>query len=252
MEQAKSNYRYDLGIIIPTYNESENIVLLLDSILNTFSQSSLKLFVTVVDDSSPDKTYTIVEDLIKSKKYQILNLSLVIRPAKSGLASAYIQGFSSILDSCEFVMSLDADLSHNPEYVPKMVETAKNGYDLVIGSRYIKGGGIKGWGLVRTMISRFGSFYSQILLISSIKDQTGGFNLYRGSFLKKANISNINAEGYLFQIQMKHLFERNKAKIMEVPIIFVDRLHGKSKFNKKIFFEASLGVIKLATKRIWR
>jgi dolichol-phosphate mannosyltransferase len=237
-----SKKQYNLGIVIPTYNEKENINELLMKIDGEVSKSDHSVTLLIVDDGSPDKTGEIVERLISSNKYKHISLQIMHRKGKQGLASAYKQGFSSIKDSCEYVMSMDADLSHNPKYILPMLKTAQSGYDCVIGSRYVKGGGIEGWGPVRLLISRLGSLYSQIILMTKVKDQTGGFNLYSVDMLNMIDLNSIKAEGYMFQIEMKYTFARLKQRIKEYPIIFTDRIHGSSKISRKIVLEAFVRV----------
>jgi len=238
MNEVINKARFELGIVIPTYNEKENIHTLLGSIEQALAAESFATMVLIVDDGSPDGTGDIVQKYIDDNTFGNLNLKLMRREGKQGLASAYIQGFSLIKDDCIFVMSMDADMSHNPGYVPQMFSKAKSGYDCVVGSRYVNGGGIEGWGPQRLLISRLGSLYAQLLLFSPIKDQTGGFNLYRVSSLNNIDYKGIKVGGYMFQIEMKYLFRKNKMRIVEHPIVFVDRVLGKSKINRKIVIEA--------------
>jgi dolichol-phosphate mannosyltransferase len=238
---------YDLGIVIPTYNEKDNIDNILNVLNNVFIDDKYKVKILVMDDSSPDGTGELIREYIDSKKSK-LDLELIVRSGKQGLASAYIQGFQYLVDKFNpnFVMSIDADLSHNPTYIPYMLEMAKlQGLDLVIGSRYIEGGGVKNWGLYRKLISKMGSLYAKTILQVPINDLTGGFNLYKSKILNEINLDSIKAHGYLFQIEMKYRISKISKKILEFPIIFTDRVNGKSKMSKMIILEALVGVWKI-------
>jgi len=234
--------KYELGIVIPTYNEMNNLKDLFEQIHQVVVQHTLNVTVLIVDDGSPDGTGDKVEEYISANIFPHLNLQLMRRAGKQGLASAYIQGFSAIMDQCEYVQSMDADLSHSPKYLPSLLAAARQGAHCVIGSRYTKGGGVDGWDPVRLAISRFASIGSQIILFSPIKDQTGGFNLYQVGALKQINLNQIKSQGYAFQVEMKYSFTKKKLKVVEVPIIFVDRVEGVSKFNKKIILEAMIRI----------
>lgn len=234
--------KYTLGLVVPTYNEKDNITVLLDALDMQIQKAGVNITLLIVDDGSPDGTGDIVQEYIDANKYPSLNLQLKRREGKQGLASAYIQGFQDIMEDCEYVQSMDADLSHDPKYISPMLEKAQSGYDCVIGSRYVKDGGVKGWGPSRMFISRMGSLYAQMILMTSVRDQTGGFNLYRVDALNVVDLNTIKAEGYLFQIEMKFNFSKNKLRIAEYPIVFVDRVRGASKISKKIIIEAFLKV----------
>ena len=237
--------KYQLGIVIPTYNESENIADLLYKIAEEVKIAEISTLVLVMDDNSPDGTSAIVQDLsskISSSNFQV---EIKVRPKKMGLASAYIQGFNQIMQRVEFLQEMDADFSHNPKYLKELVTQAKLWCDFVIGSRNIPGGGVEGWGPVRNLISKLGSLYAKLILGVNINDFTGGFNLYKAEVFQKLDLNSIKAEGYLFQIEMKYRAAKLGFKFTEVPILFVDRQKGKSKFNNKIVLEALLGVIRL-------
>ena len=224
-------------IIIPTYNEADNIKRLIsyiNEVLNNVEYSIL-----IVDDNSSDKTVEEVQSL------NFNNIHILKRAGKLGLASAYIDGIKySIELGFDTFIQMDADFSHNPKYLPEMIEKLKN-YDLVIGSRNIKGGKVEGWSFLRNFISKGGSLYSRIILRCPIHDLTGGFNGWKLDLINKINLDSIISKGYSFQIEMKYKAFLSKAKIIEIPIIFVDRKFGKSKMSKTIFFEALLNIIKL-------
>ncbi len=225
-------------IIIPTYNEVENIQILIKSILNV----SKDLSILVIDDNSPDNTYQTVKNISEMTS----NVYVIKRNSKQGLASAYLCGFNwGIQKGYDIFCEMDADLSHNPEYLKEMIEKIKT-YDVVIGSRNVKGGKTKGWSLFRNVISKFGSLYSRFILgFPPIYDLTGGYNMWTINALNKININSINAKGYLFQIEMKYKAFKNGCKIIEIPITFIDRKYGKSKMDLNIFMEAFIKIWKL-------
>ena len=222
-------------IIIPTYNEVENIELLIDEIFKVFSDISI----LVVDDNSPDDTYGLVKKISEERP----NVYSIKREGKLGLASAYIDGFKwGIEKGFEAFLEMDADFSHNPKYLKNMVENIEN-YEVVIGSRNIKGGSVLGWSLLRFITSKGGSLYSRFILgFPPIYDLTGGFNMWRKSALEKINLDSVKAKGYLFQIEMKYKAWKADCSIKEFPIHFENRRKGKSKMSAKIFLEAFINV----------
>ncbi len=231
-------------IIIPTYNENQNISTLLDEIekeISKFDNTSI----LIVDDSSTDGTIETVNKKIEHYK----NIQILKRPEKLGLASAYIDGIKfGIKNDFEYFVEMDADFSHNPKYLPTILENLKEN-DVVIGSRNIKGGSVVGWGFLRNFISKGGSLYSRLILNCPINDLTGGFNGWSRDIIEKINLDNIISKGYSFQIEMKYKAFKNKAKILEFPIVFEDRKYGKSKMSKSIFFEAMLNILKIKFNR---
>lgn len=231
-------------IIIPTYNENQNISTLLDEIekeISKFDNTSI----LIVDDSSTDGTIETVNKKIEHYK----NIQILKRPEKLGLASAYIDGIKfGIKNDFKYFVEMDADFSHNPKYLPTILENLKEN-DVVIGSRNIKGGSVVGWGFLRNFISKGGSLYSRLILNCPINDLTGGFNGWSRDIIEKINLDNIISKGYSFQIEMKYKAFKNKAKILEFPIVFEDRKYGKSKMSKSIFFEAMLNIVKIKFNR---
>ncbi len=228
-------------VIIPTYNEIENI----ENIIREIFALDLGLDILIVDDNSPDKTHEKVRQLIDEQYTR--RLHLIVREKKEGLGRAYIAGFKWALAHPKhyaFMIEMDADLSHNPKYLPRFSEEIKT-HDLVIGSRYVKGGGATNWPLFRKAISYGGSLYSRILLGVSIKDITGGFKCFRREVLEAINLDNIITSGYAFQIEMNYKVTLKNFRIIEVPIIFEERVHGASKMTKKVFIEALGKVILL-------
>lgn len=227
-------------IVIPTYNEIENI----ETILEKVFALDLNLDILIVDDNSPDKTYVKVQELIDTDLYKGA-LHLMIRENKEGLGRAYIAGFKWCLErDYSFIIEMDADLSHDPKYLPSFLENIKT-YDLVIGSRYVEGGGVVNWSLLRKFISFGGSTYARTILGLSIKDVTGGFKCFRREVLEAIDLDNIISAGYAFQIEMNYRTILKGFSVKEVPIVFEDRIAGKSKMSKKIFIEALLNVITL-------
>ncbi len=228
-------------VIIPTYNEIENI----ESIIDKVFALDLGLDILIVDDNSPDKTYEMVQGLIDNRYPD--RLHLMIREKKAGLGKAYIAGFKWALThdkhySC--IIEMDADLSHNPKYLPIFMDEIDS-YDLIIGSRYVKGGGATNWPLFRKAISYGGSFYSRMILGVKIMDITGGFKCFRREVLEAIDLGNIITTGYSFQIEMNYKATLKGFKIKEVPIVFEERIAGKSKMTKKVFVEALGKVITL-------
>jgi dolichol-phosphate mannosyltransferase len=218
-------------IVIPTYNEKKNI----ERLLTEIERLTLpNLDILVVDDNSPDKT----ADLVRSRQKNSSRLFLLVRSAKQGLGSAYRAGFNWGLEhDYDVLIEMDADLSHDPRYLPLIMEKIKN-FDFVVGSRYVPQGGIEDWGRLRRGLSYLGSSYARLILGIKIKDLTGGFNAWRKEIFEKVNLNQISSNGYSFQIELKYRAAKNKFTYCEVPIIFKDRQNGQSKINFKIISEA--------------
>lgn len=231
-------------IIIPTYNEIENIELLLRAVFKIVPEIS----VLIIDDASPDGTGEYVDNLINSHCYPN-KLFIKHRSGKLGLGTAYVEGFLwGLQQGYDIFIEMDADFSHNPLYLPKMLELIKK-HDCVIGSRYIRGGGVENWGLLRRFISWGGSLYARIILMTNIHDFTGGFNCFRRENLILIKPETILSKGYCFQIEMKFRHRLLGKEVFEMPIIFPDRKQGVSKMSGSIFKEAILNVIKLSLLR---
>ncbi|MFW5991571.1 MAG: polyprenol monophosphomannose synthase [Halanaerobiaceae bacterium] len=219
-------------IIIPTYNERENIKTLITKIYDTVQD----IHILIVDDNSPDKTYKIIEDLIQ-KKYKE-KLFIKKRKGKLGLGTAYIEGFKwALKHGYDYIFEMDADFSHHPRYLPDFLRELED-YDLVLGSRYIQGGGVKNWGLLRKFISRGGSLYARTILSLPYRDLTGGFKAFRRQVLEEIDLNSVKSSGYSFQIELTYRAHLQGFRIKEIPIIFEDRSRGQSKMSKKIFLEA--------------
>jgi dolichol-phosphate mannosyltransferase len=227
-------------VVIPTYNEKDNIGLILQAIFGL----NQNFHVLVIDDGSPDGTATIVKGL--QSKYAD-QLYLEERRGKLGLGTAYIHGFKwAVEKGYNFIFEMDADFSHDPADLPRLYNACKNeGADLAVGSRYTKGGGFVNWPKDRIALSRGGSIYTRLITWMPVKDPTAGFVCYKKEVLDTINLDEITFVGYAFQIEMKFAAWKLGFKIKEVPIIFKDRTKGQSKMNKGIVKEGILGVLKL-------
>ena len=230
----------DKLVIIPTYNEKENIASTLSVVLSLEGG----FHVLVIDDGSPDGTATIVQSLMPRYSERLF---LEQRSGKQGLGTAYIFGFRWALQrSYQYIFEMDADFSHNPADLLRLYEACKTqGADVAVGSRYVQGGGVVNWPANRIALSRGASFYTRCILWMPVKDPTAGFVCYRRAVLETIDLSNIRFVGYAFQIEMKYASWRLGFVIKEVPILFQDRTLGSSKMNKGIITEGVLGVIQL-------
>jgi dolichol-phosphate mannosyltransferase len=224
-------------IIIPTYNEVENIALLLDAIETNVPGTA----VLVVDDNSPDGTQAAVESKMETREH----VHLLRRPGKQGLGMAYKAGFQWAFDrGFDCVLQMDADFSHPPTKLPAMIEGLKNN-SVTNGSRYIPSGGVSGWGITRRVISRGGNLYARSMLGMRLNDMTGGFVGWRREVLESIDYHSVGSKGYVFQIELKYRATRKGYSILEVPIHFENRKLGKSKMSGAIFWEAAVQVFKL-------
>ena len=237
----------DAIVIIPTYNEIENIEVVLTAVFSQHSQ----VHVLVVDDNSPDLTAQKVESLQSTHANRLF---LLKRNGKQGLGTAYIEGFKWCLTrQYEFIFEMDADFSHNPNDLQRLYEACKyQNADMAVGSRYIKGVNVVNWPLTRVLLSYGASLYVRIITGMKILDPTAGFVCYKRQVLEAIDLEAIKFIGYAFQIEMKYTAYKKNFNIKEIPIIFTDRLHGVSKLNKGIIKEAILGVIKMRLKTILR
>jgi dolichol-phosphate mannosyltransferase len=225
-------------IVIPTYNEAQNIGSLIERIL---SLDIKDLHILVVDDNSPDRTQAIVETFSKKKP----NIHILKRQKKAGLGTAYVAGFKYALNNgYHYIFEMDADFSHNPDEIPNFLKTIKE-YDLVIGSRYIRGVNVINWPLTRLILSVGANKYNQIITGMPIKDGTGGFKCFRREVLETIDLDDIRSNHYSFQIEMTFKAWKKGFRIKEIPIVFTDREAGSSKMSKKIIREAVWMVWKL-------
>ncbi len=229
----------DSIVLIPTYNEKENISKIIDAVLGLEHQFDI----LVIDDNSPDGTAGIVEDIITRES----RVHILKRPGKQGLGTAYIAGFKwAIENKYDYIIEMDADFSHNPnDLIPLRAACAEEGADVSIGSRYITGVNVVNWPMGRVLMSYYASAYVRIVTGMSVRDTTAGFVCYRRKVLETIELDKIQFKGYAFQIEMKFTAFKYGFKIKEVPIIFVNRVLGTSKMNSGIFGEAVFGVIKL-------
>jgi dolichol-phosphate mannosyltransferase len=231
-------------VCLPTYDERENLepmVRALGAVLGPDDR------VLVIDDSSPDGTGEIADRLAAELAW----VDVLHRPRKEGLGRAYLDGFQRALaEGAELVLELDCDFSHDPADVPRLIAAA-NAADLVLGSRYVSGGGTRNWGLVRRAISRWGSLYAQVLLGLRVRDLTGGFKCYRREVLETIDLRAIRSRGYAFQIETTYRALRAGFRVLEIPIRFTDREVGGSKMSRAIVLEAiwKVPVLRLASRR---
>ncbi len=230
----------DSIVIIPTYNEKENIVEIIEAVF----QLAVPFDVLIIDDNSPDGTGEMVTELI-SKPENSNRLHLIKRPSKSGLGTAYLEGFAFSLDKgYEYICEMDADFSHNPKDLVKLRSACKDDeYDVAIGSRYISGVNVVNWPLNRVLLSISASRYVKMVTGMPVEDPTAGFICYSRKVLQKIDLRKVEFIGYAFQIEMKHIAWKAGFKMIEIPIIFTDRVRGKSKMSTSIFKEAFFGVI---------
>lgn len=228
-------------VIIPTYNEKENIELMIRKV---FSLPTL-FHVLIVDDSSPDGTGSIVKNLQSTFPH----LHLLERSEKNGLGTAYIAGFHWCLEhQYDYIFEMDADFSHNPDDLVRLYEACLNGADMSIGSRYITGVNVVNWPMSRVMLSYFASMYVRLITGMNIQDTTAGFVCYSSKVLQTINLNQIRFRGYAFQIEMKFTAWKHGFKLHEVPIIFTDRTRGESKISSGIIKEAVWGVLAMKIK----
>lgn len=233
----------DVLVIIPTYNEIENIAKMLDTVMALPDGFD----VLVIDDNSPDGT----QDAVRRKMEQYNGrIDMLTRAGKLGLGTAYIEGFKWALDKgYDFIIEMDADFSHDPNDLTKLYHACKDdGYDMAVGSRYITGVNVVNWPMGRVLMSYYASAYVRIVTGMPLRDSTAGFVCYRASTLRAIDLDQVEFKGYAFQIEMKYRVFKKNLKIKEIPIIFVNRVLGTSKMSGSIFSEAVFGVIKLRLK----
>lgn len=237
IKEAK-NSKY--WVIVPTYNEKDNIADIVEKILS----QPLDITILIVDDNSPDGTGVIADSLSEADA----RVKVLHRKRKEGLGTAYIAGFKyAMRNGADFMFEIDADFSHNPDDIIKLGEAVQNA-DLVVGSRYIKGGGTENWKMSRWLISRGGNLYTKIMARTDTTDTTSGFRCYRRKVLEAIDLDKIDARGYAFQIEMTFVTEKLGFKVIEIPITFTDRMDGKSKMSFNIFFEGLVVVAGLRRK----
>ena len=221
-------------LVLPTYNERENLRPIVTAIRAQLPETTI----WIVDDNSPDGTGEIADELAAADE----RIEVVHRPAKLGLGTAYTEAFRRALtQNFDYVLQMDADFSHDPEYLPVLLAAARDA-DLVLGSRYMPGGGTRNWSLWRRFISRFGNMVARVGLGVRVRDATGGYRVFRRSALESLDLENLDLRGYSFQIEVVYQIERRGLRITEVPIIFVERVTGESKMSREIALEALLHI----------
>jgi dolichol-phosphate mannosyltransferase len=222
-------------IVVPTYNERDNVRGVAERLLAGLPGAEL-LF---VDDNSPDGTGALLDELAAAEP----RIHVMHRAGKLGLGTAYVEGFGwGLARGYEFLFEMDADGSHDPQYLPAMLALAEDGADVVVGSRYVPGGGTVNWGLGRRLLSRGGSLYARTILGIDVRDVTAGFICWRRAALEAIDLATIGSNGYSFQIEMKYRALKKGLRLVETPIVFVDRRVGQSKMSRTIFAEALLKV----------
>ena len=218
-------------VVTPTYNEKDNLQRFVDAVRGALPGADL----LVVDDASPDGTGQLADAIAARDSH----VRVMHRAGKQGLGTAYIQAFTrGLADGYDRFFEMDADLSHDVRYLPGFVQALDDGYDIVIGSRNIPGGGVEGWGLGRHFISKGGSFYSRTILGLGVKDLTSGYKAFSRRALQAIELKDVHSNGYSFQIELTYRAVRRGMRVKEVPIVFVDRTAGHSKMSRKIFVEA--------------
>ena len=230
----------DCLVLIPTYNEAENVAGICRAVL----AQGERFGVLIIDDDSPDGTGGLADELAQEED----RVTVLHRPAKEGLGPAYLAGFAAALarPEVEFVLTMDADFSHDPADLPRLLAACQNGADLAVGSRYIDGGGVRDWDLLRRLVSRGGGSFARLMLGLAVHDPTAGFTALRRRVLEAIDLQTIRGSGYGYQIEMKHRIQRLGFFMVEVPIIFTDRRQGASKMTAGIAWEALALVLRLA------
>ena len=219
-------------VCLPTYDERANLERMLRRLGEVLREGDRVL---VIDDNSPDGTGQLADELTRELPF----VSVLHRPRKEGLGPAYLAGFRHALETdTELVLEMDCDFSHEPNDVPRLIATAEDGADVVLGSRYVAGGRVGNWGLARRAISRGGSLYTALFLHMGVKDPTGGFKCFRRRVLETIDPDTITAKGYAFQIETTYRAKRAGFKVVEIPITFADRVSGTSKMSRRIVLEA--------------
>ena len=232
-------------VVIPTYDEHENVAPIVEAVRAELEKLGVAHTVLVVDDSSPDGTGEIADGLAAADPHvQVLH-----RPHKRGLGPAYIAGFRRALDAgAELIVEMDADFSHDPAYLGPMLEAAGDA-DLVLGSRYVEGGGVRNWGLRRRIMSRGGSWYARTVLGLGVRDLTGGFKCFRRAVLEAIDLDQVRSQGYAFQVELTYRAIQLGFRVTEIPIEFTERREGHSKMTRAIVLEAAWMVPSLRTRR---
>jgi dolichol-phosphate mannosyltransferase len=228
-------------VVIPTYNEIDN----LDALLKALLALPSAVDILAIDDNSPDGTGVRLDEWSRQES----RVRVLHRPGKLGLGTAYIAGFSRALaEGYDAIVEMDADFSHRPDYVPQLLSMTSD-FDLVIGSRYIPGGGTQGWGLHRRLLSEGGNLFARKMLGLKVRDCTAGFRCFRAAALKKVDLTRVLAEGYSFQVEMLFRILKSGGRVAEIPIVFEERRHGSSKISRTEVFRAIGTVFRLSREK---
>jgi dolichol-phosphate mannosyltransferase len=220
-------------VCLPTYNEAEN----LEKMVRALGEQGVH--VLVADDDSPDGTGAIADRLAAELGY----VEVLHRPEKQGIGPAYLDAFRRVLaGDSDLILEMDCDFSHDPNDVPRLIAACEQGADVALGSRYVRGGGTRNWGLLRRIVSWGGSFYARVILGLPVHDLTGGFKCFRRHVLETLDLDAVESKGYAFQIETTYRAVKHGFRVEEIPIVFVDRTEGTSKMSKKIFLEAVVKV----------
>ena len=227
-------------VCLPTYNEAEN----LEKMVRALGEQGVR--VLVADDNSPDGTGEIADRLASELDY----VEVLHRPEKQGIGPAYLDAFRRVLaGDSDLILEMDCDFSHDPKDIPRLIAACEQGADIALGSRYVRGGGTRNWGLVRRIVSWGGSFYARVILGLRVHDLTGGFKCFRRHVLETLDLDKVESKGYAFQIETTYRAVKHGFTVVEVPIVFVDRTEGTSKMSKRIFLEAVVNVPALRFRR---
>jgi dolichol-phosphate mannosyltransferase len=222
-------------LCLPTYDERENLAAMVEALGSVRERTPIPGDVLVIDDSSPDGTGAIADELARERPW----LHVLHRPGKEGLGRAYLAGFHwALARDYAYVLEMDCDFSHDPGAVPSLLGAAIGGADVVLGSRYVTGGGVSDWGLSRRLISAGGCLYARSILGVRVRDLTGGFKCFRRAVLEQIPLDDVDAQGYMFQIEMTYRALRDGFRVVEVPITFAERQLGGSKMSRRIVLEA--------------
>lgn len=233
-----------IGIVIPTYNERENILILIPRIFEICKKNRINASVLVVDDNSPDGTALVAKNL--GKKFPV---DVIVRGKKLGIGSAYIVGFEKFLNkNVDAIIQMDADISHDPKYIPNMLKKLRSGCDIIVGSRYVKGGARKNWGMHRKLISRGQNILTKIFLDMPVKDVTSGYRIYKTNALHSIDLRKIKSRGFSFQVEILYKLISKGFSVYEIPIKFSNRKFGKSKLSMREILDSVKTLARLKQK----
>lgn len=239
-----------LAIVVPTYNEVNNVQTLVAAISRTLTFTpDVDATLVIIDDSSPDGTAALVERIAPEYETDTFRVRLIVKPSKEGLGAAYLYGFARLQDDgFDYFLQMDADMSHDPKYLPGFVHQASIGTEFVVASRYIPGGGTPDWAWHRRFLSTGGNLYSRIVLGGKITDWTGAFAMYSADLLRRIDPQTITATGYGFQLVLKHRAYKACTSFAELPIVFLDRTQGSSKLPRNTLLKNFLLVLQIRLK----